>query len=95
LDGCYGVLAGVIGMGDGQGHTFREYDYRDATGIRHVGMGMCIEAVVRLFSWQWHGASGTRYAYGLGRMHIRGCSRGCFKIGLSRGASDGFLWHVL
>ena len=58
MHGCYGVLEGVIGMGDGQGHTFREYDYRDATGIRHVGMGMCIEAVVRLFSWQWHGASG-------------------------------------
>jgi hypothetical protein len=39
--------------------------YRDSAGIRHAGMGMCIEAVIRLFSWQWHSASGPGgYAYG-------------------------------
>jgi hypothetical protein len=27
------------------------------TGIRNMGMGVCIEAVIRLFSWQWLRAS--------------------------------------
>jgi hypothetical protein len=78
------LLFGVLGMGFWYGRWTWAYlmvgwNYgfvQACTGIRHTGMGMCIDTVIRLFlgSGEVHRDTGTHVGFGHRHRHVgQGC----------------------
>jgi hypothetical protein len=69
------LLFGVLGMGFRYGRWIVAYLVVQAcTGIRHTGMGMCIDTVIRLFlgSGEVHRDTGTHVGFGHRHRHGQG-----------------------